>query len=400
VSSAADLQALEERYGAHNYHPLPVVIAKGDGVWVEDVDGRRYFDALSAYSALNFGHRHPRLVAAATEQLERLTLTSRAFHSDQLGPFCQELAAFCGKQRVLPMNTGAEAVETGIKLARKWGYERKGVRDESARILVCDENFHGRTTTIVSFSSDPLARTNFGPYAPGFERIPFGDPGALASAIDQHTVAFLVEPVQGEAGVRIPPRGYLAEVARICREAGVLLIADEVQTGLGRTGRRFACEHEDVEPDIYLLGKALGGGIVPLSAVVSGDDVMDVLRPGEHGSTFGGNPLACAIGREVLRLLDDGSLIAESAELGAAAAARLRGSAGASVTEIRQIGLWLAIDVHPSVGTARAACERLLEAGVLCKDTRAQTIRIAPPLTATKDELDWALDRIEAVLAD
>ena len=399
ASRAAALQELEDRYGAHNYHPLPVVIAKGEGVWVEDADGRRYFDALSAYSALNFGHRHPRLVAAAVEQLGRLTLTSRAFHNDQLGPFCKELAEFCGKGRVLPMNTGAEAVETGIKLARKWGYERKGVARDRARILVCDDNFHGRTTTVISFSSDPLAREGFGPYTPGFERIPFGDAAALARAIDDDTVAFLVEPVQGEAGVVLPPPGYLRDVASICAEAGVLLIADEVQTGMGRTGRRFACEHEGVEPDVYLLGKALGGGIVPVSAVVANDDVMDVLRPGEHGSTFGGNPLACAVGREALRLLEDGTIVEASAALGRDAAERLRQLESPVVTAIRQIGLWIAVDIDERAGSARAACEQMLEAGVLCKDTHGQTIRIAPPLTASADEMDWALTRIEGVLS-
>ena len=394
-----ELRALEGAYGAHNYDPLPVVIARGDGVWVDDVDGKRYFDALSAYSALNFGHRHPRLVAAAHAQLDRLTLTSRAFHNDQLGPFCRELAEFCNKERVLPMNTGAEAVETGIKLARKWGYEHKGVRPDEAQIVVCDDNFHGRTTTIVSFSTDPLARTNFGPYSPGFVRVPFGDPSALAEVIDDRTVAFLVEPVQGEAGVRIPPEGYLREVSHICKDGDVLLIADEVQTGLGRTGLRFACQHEEVEPNIYLLGKALGGGILPLSAVVADDAVMRVIRPGEHGSTFGGNPLACAVGREVLRLLEDEAIIEHSAELGRNAADRLRAAASKSVTEIRQIGLWLAIDIDPSAATARMVCEQLLDQGVLCKDTHGQTVRVAPPLTATAAELDWALERIEAVLA-
>jgi ornithine--oxo-acid transaminase len=396
---STELQALEAAFGAHNYDPLPVVIGKGDGAWVEDVEGQRYFDALSAYSALNFGHRHPRLVAAAQAQLERLTLTSRAFHNDQLGAFCKELAGFCAKERVLPMNTGAEAVETGIKLARKWGYERKGVRAEQARIIVCDDNFHGRTSTIVSFSSDPLARANFGPYSPGFERVPFGDSAAVADAIDDDTVAFLVEPVQGEAGVLIPPPGYLREVARICNDANVLLIADEIQTGLGRTGRRFACEHESVEPDIYLLGKALGGGILPLSAVVADSAVMEVLRPGEHGSTFGGNPLACAVGREVLRLVEDEEIFERSAELGRRAADRLRAIAGTAVAEVRQIGLWIAIDIDPGAGTARGICERLLEQGVLCKDTHGQTVRVAPPLTVTADELDWALERIESVLA-
>ncbi len=397
---SARLQALEGAHCARNYHPLPVVVAHGEGVWVEDVEGRRYLDALSAYSALNFGHRHPRLLAAAAEQLGQLTLTSRAFHSDQLGPFCAELAAFCGKDLVLPMNTGAEAVESAIKVARRWGYERRGIPRGRARILVCDGNFHGRTTTIVSFSSDPLARDGFGPFAPGFTSIPFGDVGALRDAIDEDTVAFLVEPIQGEAGVVVPPPGYLREVRAVCDEWGVLLIADEIQTGLGRTGRRFACDLDAVTPDVYLLGKALGGGIVPLSAVVADEAVLGVLDPGSHGSTFGGNPLACAIGREVLHLLADGSLAAAAARLGDDAARRLRARAFPSVTAIRQVGLWLAIDVVPDAGTAREVCERLLHRGVLCKDTHGQTIRVAPPLTITSDELDWALDRVEAVLAE
>ncbi|MGZ4203283.1 MAG: ornithine--oxo-acid transaminase, partial [Thermoleophilaceae bacterium] len=322
TTRSEELRALEAAYGARNYNPLPVVIERGEGVWVEDVDGRRYYDALSAYSALNFGHRHPRLVAAASEQLGRLTLTSRAFHNDQAGPFCEELANFCGKELVLPMNTGAEGVESAIKVARKWGYERKGVAPNRAEIVVCEENFHGRTITIVSFSSDPLARTGYGPFTPGFVSIPFGDADALRAAIGEHTVAFLVEPVQGEAGVIIPPPGYLAAARGICDEAGVLLIADEVQTGLGRTGRRFGSDHEDVTPDVYVLGKALGGGILPLSAVVADDAVLGVLNPGEHGSTFGGNPLACAVGREVLRLLEDGRLAENAAQLGRSAADR------------------------------------------------------------------------------
>jgi ornithine--oxo-acid transaminase len=395
-----DLIALEEARCARNYHPLPVVIERGEGPWVHDVDGRRYFDALAAYSALNFGHRHPRLVAAASEQLSRLTLTSRAFHSDQLGPFCAELADFCGTDRILPMNTGAEAVETAIKVARKWGHDRKGVPDGRATIVVCDGNFHGRTTTIVSFSSDPLARTGFGPASPGFVTVPFGDAEALRAAIDPTTVAFLVEPVQGEAGILIPPRGYLTAVREICDAAGILLIADEVQTGLGRTGRRFACDHEGVRPDLYLLGKALGGGIMPLSAVAADDDVLGVLGPGTHGSTFGGNPLACAIGREVLRLLADGTLAQDAARRGSDAAERLRAAAAPSVAEIRQIGLWIAVDIEPALGTARAMCERLLERGVLCKDTQAQTVRIAPPLTTAVPDLDWAFERIEAVLGE
>ncbi|MDQ3740318.1 MAG: ornithine--oxo-acid transaminase, partial [Actinomycetota bacterium] len=337
-SRADALRALEDRHGAHNYHPLPVVLERGEGAWVWDVEGRRYFDALAAYSALNFGHRHPRLVAAAEAQLARLTLTSRAFHADQLGPFCAELAAFCSKRHVLPMNTGAEAVETAIKLARKWGHDRRGI--EAPRVVVCSSNFHGRTTTIVSFSDDPLARDGFGPYTPGFDTVPYGDAAALREALAQPgVVAFLVEPIQGEAGVIIPPDGYLAEARAACTEAGALLIADEVQSGLGRAGARFACEHEGVDPDLYVLGKALGGGIVPLSAVVGDEDVFSVLHPGEHGSTFGGNPLACAVGREVLRLLEDGSIVRESAALGERAAERLR----ARGLTVRQRGLWLGV---------------------------------------------------------
>jgi ornithine--oxo-acid transaminase len=398
TTRSEELRALEATYGARNYNPLPVVIERGEGVWVDDVDGRRYYDALSAYSALNFGHRHPRLVAAASEQLGRLTLTSRAFHNDQAGPFCEELAAFCAKELVLPMNTGAEAVESGIKVARKWGYERKGVAPNRAEIVVCEENFHGRTTTIISFSSDPLARTGFGPYTPGFVSIPFGDADALRAAIGEHTVAFLVEPVQGEAGVIIPPPGYLAAARAICDEAGILLIVDEVQTGLGRTGRRFGSDHEDVTPDVYLLGKALGGGILPLSAVVADDAVLGVLNPGEHGSTFGGNPLACAVGREVLRLLEDGRLAEDAAQLGRSAADRLRAGSFGAVTAIRQIGLWIALDIKPSAASAREVCELLADRGVLCKDTHDHTIRIAPPLVTSAEDLDWALDRIESVL--
>jgi len=389
----------EDRHGARNYAPLPVVLTRGEGVWVHDVEGRRYFDALSAYSALNFGHRHPRLLRAAVDQLDRLTLTSRAFHSDQLGPFCAELAAFCGRDRVLPMNTGAEAVETAIKLARRWGYDRKGVEADRAEIVVCTGNFHGRTTTIVGFSDDPLARTGFGPFAPGFVQVPYGDEAALRAAVGANTVAFLVEPIQGEAGVVIPPDGYLAAARSICDEAGVLLIADEVQSGLGRAGRRFACDHEDVQPDLYVLGKALGGGIVPVSAVVGTDEVLAVLRPGEHGSTFGGNPLACAVGREVLRLLADGPLVEESAALGDAAAARLHAAAHPAVREVRQRGLWLGIELVDEALPARRASELLMERGVLAKDTHETTLRIAPPLTVTATELDWALERLDDVLA-
>ena len=400
ASGTDALLALEEAHGARNYHPLPVVLSRGEGVWVEDVEGRRYFDALSGYSALNFGHRHPRLVEVAREQLERLTLTSRAFHNDQLGPFVAALADFCGKQRVLPMNTGAEGVETAIKLARRWGYDAKGVAPEQARILVCDDNFHGRTTTVISFSSDPTARGGFGPYTPGFQNVPFGDADALRAAIDEHTVGFLFEPVQGEAGVIPPPPGYLRAVRDVCSEAGILMIADEVQTGLGRTGRNLACQHEDVEPDVFILGKALGGGIFPVSAVVADADVLDVIRPGEHGSTFGGNPLACAIAREAIALVADGSLAEQSALLGAAAAEDLRGHAFPGVTAIRQIGLWIGIDIDPALASAREVAERLLTRGVLCKDTHDITVRIAPPLVATREELDWALERFVAVLGE
>ena len=390
---------LERRHGARNYDPLPVVVARGKGAWVYDEQGRAYLDALSAYSALNFGHLHPRLVRAATAQLERLTLTSRAFHNDQLGSFCHELSELCGKELVLPMNTGAEAVETAIKAARKWGYERKGVADGKARIIVCHGNFHGRTTTIVSFSDDPLARTGFAPFAPGFEAIPYGDAAALEAAIDEDTVAFLVEPVQGEAGVIIPPDGYLTRVREICTGAGVLMIADEIQSGLGRTGRTFGCDHEDVTPDVVLLGKALGGGILPLSAVVADDKVLGVFRPGEHGSTFGGNPLACAVGREALRVLVDEELAERSESLGTQFLEELRALRHPAVAAVRGRGLWVAFDMAPGAPAAREICERLLAAGVLCKDAHETTVRLAPPLIVSRADLDWCLERLDGVLA-
>ena len=398
MKNVEDPALLEEQHGAHNYAPLPVVICRGEGSWVEDVDGRRYYDALSAYSALNFGHRHPRLVAAAHEQLDRLTLTSRAFHNDRLGAFCRDLAGLCGKERVLPMNTGAEAVETAIKASRKWGYEVKGVEPGRAKIVVCRGNFHGRTTTIISFSDDEAARTSFGPYTPGFESVPYGDLAALEAALDPDTVAFLVEPIQGEAGVIIPPDGYLAGARALCTEANALLIADEIQSGLGRTGRTFACEHEDVTPDLMLLGKALGGGIVPISAVV-GDDVLELFRPGQHGSTFGGNPLACAIAIEVVGLLRDGSLQRNAVELGDRFADALREAAHPAVTGIRQRGLWLGVDIDDADDTARSACMELMAVGVLAKETHRRTIRFAPPLTTTADELDWVLEGVNGVLA-
>ena len=399
MKQTADSTRLEEEYGVHNYAPLPVVISRGEGSWVEDVEGRRYFDALSAYSALNFGHRHPQLVAAAREQLDRLTLTSRAFRNDRIGTLCRELAELCSLDRVLPMNTGAEAVETAIKAARKWGYEAKGVAAGQAKIVVCRGNFHGRTTTIISFSDDEVARTGFGPFTPGFESVPYGDLAALEAALDEDTVAFLVEPVQGEAGVIIPPDGYLEGARALCTEANALLIADEIQSGLGRTGRTFAADHEGVTPDLMLLGKALGGGIVPISAVVGTGEVLGLFKPGQHGSTFGGNPLACAIAIAVLDLLRDGSLQRNAAELGDRFAASLRAADHPAVTAIRQRGLWIGVDIGPGGATAREACMELLTTGVLAKETQTRTIRFAPPLTTSADELEWVLERVNRVVA-
>jgi ornithine--oxo-acid transaminase len=398
---SAELIALVEQYAAHNYHPLPVVVAAANGAWVTDVEGNTYLDMLAAYSALNFGHRHPDLVRAAKEQLDRVTLTSRAFYNDLFGPFCEQLAELCDMDMVLAMNSGAEGVETALKTARRWGYDVKGVPDGRAKIVVCDGNFHGRTITIVGFSSDPSATTGFGPFTPGFVSVPYGDTGALAAALDDpEVVAFLVEPIQGEAGVIIPPRGYLREARKLCTERNVLLIADEIQAGLGRTGTTFACDHEGVKPDVYVLGKALGGGILPVSTVVSRADVLGVFRPGEHGSTFGGNPLACAVGLEVLRLLRTGEYQQRSKELGAWFLERLRAEAPASVTEVRGRGLWFGIDLTPEAAPARAVCERLLELGVLAKDTQERTIRLAPPLVVSRDDLEWALERIVGALAE
>jgi ornithine--oxo-acid transaminase len=385
-----------EAHTAHNYHPLPVVLAHGEGSWMTDVEGRRYLDLLAGYGALSFGHRHPRLVAAAERQLGRLTLTSRAFHNDQLATFATELAELCGMETVLPMNTGAEAVETALKMARKWGYEVKGVAPDRAKIVVMERNFHGRTTTIVSFSSDPLATTNFGPFTPGFVSVPFGDADALAAAIDDDTVAVLLEPVQGEAGVIIPPEGYLAEVRRLCSENDVLMLADEIQSGLGRTGATFACDHEGVLPDAYILGKALGGGIVPVSAVVSRADVMAVFGPGQHGSTFGGNPLAAAVGTEVVRMLASGEYQARARELGEVLASLLDELPAERVSAVRSRGLWAGIDVIGRSG--REVCEGLLRRGALAKDTQGSTIRLAPPLVIERDELAWAVDQLREEL--
>jgi len=394
-----ELLALTERHAAHNYHPLPVVIARGDGAWVTDVEGNRYLDMLAAYSALNFGHRHPRLIAAAKAQLDRVTLTSRAFHNELFGPFCEGLAALCGKDMVLAMNTGAEAVETAIKTARRWGYDVKGVAPNRAKIVVAGGNFHGRTVTIVSFSDDPSAQEGFGPFTPGFVTVPYGDIDALRAAIDDDTVAFLVEPIQGEAGIIVPPEGYLRAARELCTERNLLLMADEIQSGLGRTGTTFAVEHEGVVPDVYILGKALGGGIVALSAVVADADILGVFRPGEHGSTFGGNPLACALGLEVLDMLRSGEYQARSAELGAWLMGALGDAAIPQIAEVRGRGLWIGIDLVPEAGEARAACERLMERGVLAKDTHETTIRLAPPLVIERDDLEWALERIAGVLA-
>jgi ornithine--oxo-acid transaminase len=389
-----------EAWTAHNYHPLPVVIAEADGAWVVDVDGRRYLDCLAGYSALNFGHRHPALISAAHEQLDRVTLTSRAFVHDQFGPFCHELAQLCGTDLVLPMNTGAEAVETAIKVARKWGYQVKGVPDGHAKIVVAADNFHGRTTTIISFSTDPDARDDFGPYTPGFEVVRYGDLDALAAAIDEHTVAVLIEPIQGEAGVIVPPAGYLAGVRKVTSERGVLFIADEIQSGLGRTGRNFAVEHEGVVPDMYVLGKALGGGVVPVSAVAGSREVLGVLKPGEHGSTFGGNPLACAVARAVIELLKTGEYQKCAAEMGERMHTRLRELIGHGLTEVRGRGLWAGVDIDPALMNGREASKRLMALGVLAKDTHGQTIRLAPPLCITAEEVDWAVDRLAQVLTE
>jgi ornithine--oxo-acid transaminase len=388
-----------ERWTAHNYHPLPVVIAAAEGAWVTDIDGRRYLDCLAGYSALNFGHRHPALIATAHAQLDRLTLTSRAFVNDRFAEFCRVLAELCGKDMVLPMNTGAEAVETAIKVARKWGYRVKGVPANQATIVVADGNFHGRTTTVISFSTDPDARDDFGPYTPGFTIVPYGDLAAMSAAVDDTTVAVLIEPIQGEQGVIVPEAGYLPGVRALCSERDVLFVADEIQSGLGRTGQTFACDHEGVVPDMYVLGKALGGGIVPVSAVVADASVLGVLRPGQHGSTFGGNPLACAVATEVVGLLRTGEYQRRSAELGARLHAGLAALVGRGLVAVRGRGLWAGIDIDPARMTGRQACERLAERGVLAKDTQGSTLRLAPPLVVTEADVDYALDALRAILA-
>ncbi len=389
---------LAETYTAHNYHPLDVVIARGEGAWVTDVEGTRYLDCLAGYSALNFGHCNPRLVAVAKQQLDTLTLTSRAFHNDQLGLFARDLAELCGKDMVLPMNSGAEAVETAIKVARRWGYEVKGVPAGRATIVTMAGSFHGRTTTIVSFSTDAAATTSYGPFTPGFRIVPYGDAAALEAAIDDTTVAVLLEPVQGEAGVIVPPEGYLHAVRRLCTRDDVLMVADEIQSGLCRTGRTFACDHEAVEPDLYVLGKALGGGLLPVSAVVGDRDVLGVITPGSHGSTFGGNPLAARIGREVVAMVAEGTFQERARTLGARLHDRMQETLGAGVTAVRATGLWCGFDVDPDLMAGRDLVEAMLVRGVLAKDAHGQSVRLAPPLVITEAEVDLLVDTVMAAL--
>lgn len=391
---------LADKYAAHNYSPVPVVVASAEGVWVTDVDGRRYLDCLAAYSAVNFGHRNPEITATAHAQLDKVTLVSRAFYTENLGPFCAALAQLCGKDMVLPMNSGAEAVESGLKVARKWGADVKGVPAGRANIIVAENNFHGRTISIVSFSSDPAARRGFGPFTPGFRLVPYGDATALAQAIDDDTVAVLLEPIQGEAGVIVPPDDYLPSVRALCSEHNVLFIADEIQSGLGRTGYTFACERWGVVPDVYLLGKGLGGGVVPLSAVVANRDILGVLHPGEHGSTFGGNPLAMAIGTTVVAMLARGEFQARSAEQGRHLHRRLAELIGHGVVAVRGFGLWAGVDVEPALATGREISLRLADRGVLVKDTHGSTLRFAPPLVITAQEIDWAVQQFAAVLRE
>ncbi|WP_139990457.1 ornithine--oxo-acid transaminase [Paenibacillus paridis] len=387
---------LTEHYGAHNYHPLPIVINRAEGVWVQDSEGRRYMDMLSAYSALNQGHRHPRIMEALIEQAGKVTLTSRAFHNELLGLFCEKLANYTGKERILPMNTGAEAVETAIKAVRRWAYRVKGILEGQAEIIVFEGNFHGRTLTITSFSSTEAYRQGFGPFTPGFRIIPYGDLSALKAAIQPNTAAVLLEPIQGESGIRIPADGFLAGAAQLCREEKVLLVADEIQTGFGRTGRRFACDWEGVTPDIYIMGKALGGGVLPVSAIAADGVVMDVFDPGSHGSTFGGNPLSCAVAIAAIEVVEEEQLAARSLRLGSYMMEKLAGLAHPDILEIRGRGLFIAIELTVP---ARAYCEQLMQQGLLCKETHDYVIRLAPPLVITESEIDWAYERIAAVFA-
>ncbi len=387
---------LTDQYGARNYHPLPIVISRAQGVWVEDADGNRYMDMLSAYSALNHGHRHPKLIQALKEQADKVTLTSRAFHNDRLGLFYKKVAQLTGKERVLPMNTGAEAVETAVKAVRRWAYDVKQVPEGQAEIIACKDNFHGRTMTAVSLSSADEYKRGFGPMLPGIKVIPYGDTEALKQAITPHTAAFLVEPIQGEAGVIVPPEGFLREAAAICREHNVLFVADEIQTGFGRTGQTFACDWEGVTPDLYIMGKALGGGVMPISAVAADEDILGVFEPGSHGSTFGGNPLACAVSIAALDVLEEEKLVEHSRELGLYFHNELKKIEQPVIKEIRGKGLFIGMELNQP---ARRYCEQLADAGLLCKETHENTIRFAPPLIITREELDWALDKVRAVFS-
>ncbi|OYD80793.1 ornithine--oxo-acid transaminase [Azospirillum brasilense] len=398
LQHAADLIGTEHRLGAHNYKPLDVVLARGEGVYVWDTEGNRYLDCLSAYSAVNQGHCHPKILEAMVQQASKLTLTSRAFRNDQLALFYEELAALTGSHKILPMNSGAEAVESAIKTVRKWGYEVRGVPENQAEIIVCSDNFHGRTISIVSFSTDPDARGGFGPFTPGFRTVPFGDAAALEAALTANTVAVLLEPIQGEAGVVIPPAGYLRRVRDLCTERNVVMILDEIQTGLGRTGKLLAEEHEGVEADVTLIGKALSGGFYPVSAVLSNSEVLGVLKPGQHGSTFGGNPLACAVARAAMRVLVEEGMIDNAAAQGAYFLEQLGAIRSNVIREARGRGLMLAVELHPEAGGARRYCEALRARGVLAKDTHDHTIRIAPPLVITRKQVDWALEQFDAVL--
>ena len=396
--TSSDFIALEESYGAHNYHPLDVVIARAEGAWVWDVEGKKYMDFLAAYSAVNQGHCHPRLIKVLEEQASRVTLTSRAFRNDQLGPFCEELTALTGFDRVLPMNTGAEAVETALKAARKWGYTVKGIPEDEAEILVFAGNFHGRTTTIVGFSSDEEYKFGFGPFTPGFRILPYGDADAVEAAMNDKVAAVLVEPIQGEAGIVIPPDGFLRRLREITQQHNALLMVDEIQSGLGRTGKLFAYEHEGIRPDVVIIGKALSGGMYPVSAILADDAVMGVFHPGEHGSTYGGNPLGAAIAREALSVMVEEEMVERSAENGAYFLKALQAVDSRHVKEIRGRGLWIAIELNEAAGGARRFCEALQDEGLLCKETHATVIRVAPPLIIGREEIDWAVERIGKVL--
>ena len=396
--NSQELIKIEDLYGAHNYHPLDVVLTKGSGIWVWDLEGNKYLDFLSAYSSVNQGHCHPRILKTLTDQAKKLTITSRAFRNDQLPLLCKQVAELTGMEKMLPMNSGAEGIETAIKTARKWGYVRRGVKMGKAEIIVCEGNFHGRTTTVVGFSTEELYKKYFGPYAPGFKIIPYGEAGELKKAITKNTVALLVEPIQAEGGVLIPPQGFLKECETLCRENNILLLLDEIQTGLGRCGKLFACHHENVQPDVFILGKALSGGFYPVSAVVSNKEILGLFEPGEHGSTFAGNPLACAIAREALKVIVEENLVENSAEMGDYFIEKLRTIDSKHIKEIRGRGLLIGVELKKEAGGARRFCEALQKEGLLCKETHVDTIRFAPPLVITKKDIDWAFERIKKIL--